>query len=124
MQNSDSICVDVKNVAYSWLTKEIYKPVLVQIPRGKITAIMGPSGTGKTTLLRMIGGQLTSSAGNITFNGIDEHGISKKQLLEIGKQMGLLFQHAALFSNLSVFENVAFPYREHLNISEALKLNN
>lgn len=83
------------------------------IERGKITAIMGPSGSGKTTLLRLIGGQLPPDSGEIFVQGQNIHTLSRKALFEARRKMGLLFQSSALFTHLSVFENVAFPLREH-----------
>lgn len=118
MDEQNNVCVSVERIAYSWLNKKIYEDISLVIPRGKITAIMGPSGTGKTTLLRLIGGQLTPEQGRILFNGDDIHSMSSKELFKARESMGLLFQSGALFSNLTVFENVAFPYREHTNISE------
>ena len=111
-------CVLVDNIAYSWLDKPIYKNISLSIPRGKVTAIMGPSGTGKTTLLRLIGGQLVPTKGKILFNNIDVHKLTSNELFRLREKMGLLFQSGALFSNLTVFENVAFPYREHTKLSE------
>lgn len=94
--------------------------VSLSVKKGKITAIMGPSGCGKTTLLKLIGAELTPSAGRVFFNQQDVHSLSKKHLYDLRKQMGMLFQSGALFSDLSVYENVAFPLREHTDLSEAL----
>ncbi|NQY42167.1 MAG: ATP-binding cassette domain-containing protein [Legionellales bacterium] len=119
MKSSDQkVCVSVEDVSYCWFEKQICKNISLEIPRGKITAIMGPSGTGKTTILRLIGGQLFPKQGNILFDGINIHKLKQKELLRIRERMGLLFQNAALFSNISVFDNVAFPYIEHTNLSK------
>ena len=98
----------------------IFDGVDLTIPRGRVTAIMGPSGTGKTTLLRLIGGQLTPDAGQITVSGIDVHQLRRRELFELRKRMGMLFQAGALLTDLTVFENVAFPLREHTRLSESM----
>ncbi len=92
----------------------------MNIPRGGICAIMGPSGTGKTTLLKLIGGQLCPSHGKVIFDGKDIHKLSRSGLFEERKRMGMLFQSGALLTDLSVFENVAFPLREHTQLPENL----
>ena len=92
----------------------------IDIARGKVTAIMGPSGTGKTTLLKLIGGQLKPDAGSIHVDGQDVHQLSRSDLYEMRKRMmGMLFQSGALLTDLSVFDNVAFPLREHTCLSES-----
>lgn len=98
----------------------VFKDVDMVIARGKITAIMGPSGTGKTTLLRLIGGQLTPTRGDVIVNGMQLTTLSRKQLYGLRKQMGLLFQTGGLFTHLNVYENVAFPLREHTNLNDSM----
>lgn len=98
----------------------VFQDVDIAIPRGKVTAIMGPSGTGKTTLLRLIGGQLTPTEGEITVAGRNIHKLSHKGLYQLRKRMGMLFQESGLFTHLNVYENVAFPLREHTNLSESM----
>lgn len=98
----------------------IFNDVDLVIPRGRVTAIMGPSGTGKTTLLRLIGGQLTPDAGWIEVDGINVHELSRHELFELRKRMGMLFQSGALLTDLDVFENVAFPLREHTQLPETM----
>jgi len=98
----------------------IFSGVDMDIPRGKITAIMGPSGTGKTTLLKLIGGQLKPARGSIDFNGQNIPKLSSRQLYNVRKQMGMLFQSGALLTDMNVFENVAFPLREHTNLPETM----
>ncbi len=110
--------VDIQGMNFSRGDRVIYDDVSIRIPKGKITAIMGPSGTGKTTLLRLIGGQLYPSKGHIFVNNQDVPLLSRSDLYLLRKKMGMLFQSGALFSDMSVFENVAFPLREHTNYSE------
>ncbi|MBU0455170.1 MAG: ATP-binding cassette domain-containing protein [Pseudomonadota bacterium] len=98
----------------------IFNNVNFDIQRGKITAIMGPSGTGKTTLLKLIGGQLLPDEGTITVDEEIIHRLSRKQLYRARRKMGMLFQTGGLFTNLSVFENVAFPIREHTALNESM----
>ncbi len=92
----------------------------MDIQRGKITAIMGPSGTGKTTLLKLIGGQLRPSSGSIEVEGKNVHKLKHAQLYELRKKMGMLFQSGALLTDITVFDNVAFPLREHTKLSESM----
>lgn len=112
---TDNIIV-IRNLGYMHGTKIIFEGANIDIPRGKITAIMGPSGCGKTTLLRLIGGQLTPDEGTIVIEGKNIASLSHTGLYKIREQMGMLFQSGALFSDLTVFENVAFPIREHTSL--------
>jgi len=98
----------------------IYDNVDFDILRGKIIAVMGPSGTGKTTLLRLIGGQLRPHQGQIEINGRNVPALKQTELYEVRRNIGMLFQNSGLFTNLTVFENVAFPLREHTHLSEAM----
>lgn len=100
-------------------TRAIFDRISLQIPRGKITAIMGPSGTGKTTLLKLIGGQLHPSGGVICVDADNIHVMKQKQLYHCRRKMSVLFQESGLFTDLTVFENVAFPVREHRRLPEA-----
>lgn len=117
---TDTTLVQVDDVFFSYGGRPIYKGMSLSIPKGKITAILGPSGTGKTTLLRLIGGQLTPDRGHILFDGIDVHKLKRTELYELRKRMSMLFQSGALFTDLDVFENVAFPLREHTKLPEIL----
>ena len=117
---SDTPFVVVEGLHFSRGDKEIFRGVDLAIPRGRITAIMGPSGTGKTTLLKLIGGQLVPDAGRVLIDGEDVHRQSRRALFAMRRRMGMLFQSGALFSDLSVFENVAFPLREHTRLPERL----
>jgi len=113
--------VQVRDVHFSWDGKrDIYSGVDLDIPEGKITAIMGPSGTGKTTLLRLIGGQLKPNQGSVHVFGEDIPTLNRKQLYDARRRMGMLFQSGALLTDLTVFENIAFPIREHFSFSEAM----
>lgn len=98
----------------------VFQDVDLVIPRGKVTAVMGPSGTGKTTLLRLIGGQLTPTQGHVKVAGQVIHQLSRSELYQLRKRMGMLFQASGLFTHLNVFENVAFPLREHTALSESM----
>jgi len=100
--------------------RAIFEGVNIDIYRGKITAIMGPSGTGKTTLLRLIGGQLRPDRGTIEVDGQNVHKLSRSELYALRKRMGMLFQSGALLTDISVFDNVAFPLREHTKLSESM----
>ncbi|MCE8014616.1 ATP-binding cassette domain-containing protein [Halomonas sp. MCCC 1A17488] len=116
----DSPFVEVERLRFSRGEKTIFDGVELRIPRGRITAIMGPSGTGKTTLLKLIGGQLVPDAGRVLIAGQDVHALSRKALFTLRRRMGMLFQSGALFSDLSVFENVAFPLRVHTDLPQAM----
>ena len=114
------ILVDIKNMTFKRDERVIYDDISLSIPKGKVTAIMGPSGIGKTTLLRLIGGQLQPSSGQILFDGENIPTMSRKKLYEARKRMSMLFQSGALFSDMNVFDNIAFPIREHTKLSESL----
>lgn len=112
--------VRVRNLHFARGRRVIFDGVDLEIPRGKITAILGPSGTGKTTLLRLIGAQIAPSTGIVEVNGRDVHRLAPAALYEMRKGMGMLFQSGALLTDLTVFENVAFPLREHTDLPESL----
>jgi phospholipid/cholesterol/gamma-HCH transport system ATP-binding protein len=113
-----SAYIDVQKLSFSRGHREIFSELDLKIPRGKVTAIMGPSGIGKTTLLKLIGGQLKPSSGRVLVDGLDFQKLSRSELFEARAKMGMLFQSGALFSDLSVFENVAFPIRAHTKLPE------
>jgi phospholipid/cholesterol/gamma-HCH transport system ATP-binding protein len=112
--------VKITNLTFARGERLIFNCVNMEVQRGKITAIMGPSGSGKTTLLRLIGAQLQPDAGNIFVDGADINELSRKALYAARQKMGLLFQSSALFTHLSVFDNVAFPLREHTALNAAM----
>lgn len=112
------ILVDIKNMTFKRDERIIYNDISLQIPKGKVTAIMGPSGIGKTTLLRLIGGQLKPESGHIYFDNQDIPALSRNALYSARKRMSMLFQSGALFTDMSVYENIAFPIREHSQLSE------
>ncbi|MDO6460293.1 ATP-binding cassette domain-containing protein [Granulosicoccaceae sp. 1_MG-2023] len=112
--------VQIRDLHFVRGTRKIFKGISLDIPRGGICAIMGPSGTGKTTLLKLIGAQLKPSQGQVLFDGKDIHKLSRKGLYEQRKRMGMLFQSGALLTDLSVFDNVAYPLREHTSLPEKL----
>lgn len=119
-QNVSENVVSVTNMQFSRGDREIYKDISLSVKKGGITAIMGPSGIGKTTLLKLIGGQLTPNAGEVLFQGDNVHTVSRSRLYEMRRKMSMLFQSGALFTNMSVFDNVAFPLREHTHLSESV----
>jgi phospholipid/cholesterol/gamma-HCH transport system ATP-binding protein len=116
----DDILLKISNLSYYRGERAIFKDLSLTIPKGKVTAVMGPSGTGKTTLLKLIGGQLRPAAGSIEFEGQNIHQLSTKELYKLRRKMGMLFQSGALFTHLTVFENVAFPIREHTQLPEPI----
>jgi len=112
--------IEIRNLSFSHGSRTILDGVDIDIPRGKITAIMGPSGCGKTTLLRLIGSQLRPAGGTIHVGGTDVTSLSRAELFVQRRRMGMLFQTGALFTDLSVFENVAFPLRVHTALPESM----
>ena len=104
-------------VSYSFGKKEIFRKLSFEVPAGQTVGIMGPSGTGKTTLLRLIGGQIQPDEGTILVEGKDLKKIKRTELFDLRKSLGMLFQSGALFSDLTVFENVAFPLKEHTSLN-------
>lgn len=119
MRDNENL-VEVKNLTFKRGERVIYDNLNLKVKKGKITAIMGPSGIGKTTLLRLIGGQLIPDAGDILFDGESVVKASNSKLYQLRQRMGMLFQSGALFTDLSTFDNVAYPIREHTRLSESL----
>ncbi|MES2938395.1 MAG: ABC transporter ATP-binding protein [Pseudomonadota bacterium] len=112
--------VECRNLSFGYGQRLILDDVSFTVPRGKVTALMGASGGGKTTVLRLVGGQLRAARGELLFDGRDVGALDQAGLYAIRRRMGMLFQFGALFTDLSVFDNVAFPLREHTPLSEAL----
>ena len=112
--------VQIRNLHFARGERVIFNGVDLDIQRGKVTAIMGPSGTGKTTLLRLIGGQLRPQSGSIVVDGLNISKLSRGELYELRKRMGMLFQSGALLTDLNVYDNIAFPLREHTKLPEPL----
>ena len=110
--------IEVEKLCFSRGHRNIFNDLSLSIPRGKVTAIMGPSGIGKTTLLKLIGGQLRPESGRVLVDGQDFQQLSRDELFNARAKMGMLFQSGALFSDLSVYENIAFPLRAHTELPE------
>jgi len=113
----------LRGVHYSVDAKEVFRGLDIGIRRGEVTAIMGPSGTGKTTLLRLITGQVAPDAGEVIVDGHNVPLLKRRELYALRRRMGMLFQNGALLTDLDVFENVAFPLREHARLPERLVRN-
>jgi phospholipid/cholesterol/gamma-HCH transport system ATP-binding protein len=116
---SDSALLTVRDVHYAVGGRTIFDGLSLGAARGRITAIMGPSGTGKTTVLRLLTGQIVADAGHIRVFGQDPAALARAPLYALRRRMGMLFQNGALLTDLSVFENVAFPLREHARLTES-----
>ncbi len=112
--------IEINNLTFSRSGRVIYDDISLQIKKGKTTAIMVPSGIGKTTMLRLMGGQLVPDEGDVKFKGESIPGMRRNRLFEVRRQMSMLFQSGALFTDMSVFDNIAFPLREHTKLSESI----
>lgn len=112
--------VELRHLTFGYGERVILDDISLSVPRGKVTALMGASGGGKTTILRLIGGQNRAQSGELLFDGEDVTSMNQQQLYAARRRMGMLFQFGALFADLSVFENVAFPLREHTDLPDAL----
>ena len=121
-QAQGEVVVSIKDVNFSYALgeRQILSGLSMEFRRGQVVAVMGGSGCGKTTILRLIGGQFTAQSGEVLFEGRDIGKMSSAQLMLVRRRMGMLFQFGALFTDLSVFENVAFPLREHTDLTEEL----
>ncbi len=116
----DETLVRIRGLKFRRGGRIIFDGVDMDIPRGRVTAIMGPSGTGKTTLLKLIGGQLRPDAGTVEVDGCNVHALSHSDLYALRIQMGMLFQSGALLTDISVFDNVAYPLHEHTSLPESM----
>jgi phospholipid/cholesterol/gamma-HCH transport system ATP-binding protein len=119
----DTPHVVIEDLVFRRGRRVIFDGLSLTVPRGRVTTVMGPSGTGKTTLLRLIGGQLRPDSGRIWVDGQEVARLSTRRLYALRKRMGMLFQTGALLTDMNVFENVAFPLREHTNLPEELIRN-
>jgi phospholipid/cholesterol/gamma-HCH transport system ATP-binding protein len=118
--SSQNSLVSVQNLSFYRGNKKIFDDISLEFERGKVTAIMGPSGTGKTTLLKLIGGQLFPKQGSVTVDGNNVHRLRRSELYNLRKRIGMLFQSGALLTDMNVFDNVAFPLREHTHLPESM----
>jgi phospholipid/cholesterol/gamma-HCH transport system ATP-binding protein len=112
--------VEISGLEFAYGPRKLLKGLSLKIPRGKIVAILGTSGSGKSTLLRLIGGQLKPDAGHVKVDGKIVHELDLHELYALRRRMGMMFQAGGLFTDLSVFENIAFPIREHTEVPEAI----
>ena len=118
--DSNTPLVELRGLTFGYGERAILDNISLTVPRGKVTALMGASGGGKTTVLRLIGGQIRGQSGQTLFDGQDVTTMGPKPLYEARRRMGMLFQFGALFTDMSVFDNVAFPLREHTRLPEAM----
>lgn len=117
---SSDFLVEIKDLHFTYDRRPILKGINLSIRRGEVVAIMGGSGSGKTTLLRLIGGQLKPTSGSLKVNGQSVPDMAHKELYDLRRRMGMLFQFGALYTDLSVYDNVAFPLREHTHLTESM----
>lgn len=121
MTDPDSTAlVECRHLSFGYGSRRILDDLSFTVPRGKVTALMGASGGGKTTVLRLIGGQVRPAGGELTFDGQEIGALDRGGLYAMRRRMGMLFQFGALFTDLSVFDNVAFPLREHTDLPASL----
>ena len=120
MQEASDNLIEIRDLDYARGHRQIFKNLNISIARGEVTAIMGPSGTGKTTLLRLITRQLIPDRGTILVDGVDIASLNLKGLYKMRRRFGMLFQNGALLTDINVFENVAFPLREHTQLPNRL----
>ena len=116
---SDNL-IEIRDLSFAYSDRMVLKGINLSARRGQVIAIMGNSGCGKTTLLRLMGGALRPSKGLLRVNGVDMGALDQEGLYRLRRRMGMLFQFGALFTDMSVFENVAFPLREHTDLSEEM----
>jgi phospholipid/cholesterol/gamma-HCH transport system ATP-binding protein len=112
--------VRVRGLSFAYGARPILDGLDLDIGRGRISAIIGPSGSGKSTLLALLGGQLRPAAGTVHFDGTDVHALGRRELYKLRERMGMMFQRHALLTDLTVFDNIAFPLREHTDLTEAM----
>jgi len=112
--------VRIRGLKYAYGPRQVLDGVDLDIGRGRVTAIIGPTACGKSTLLKLVGAQLRPDAGTVHFDGIDVHQLGRNELYKLRERMGMMFQAQALLTDLSVFDNVAFPLREHTDLPESM----
>jgi len=117
---ADNVLVNLTDVRFAYGEREVLRGINLQVHRGQLVAIMGGSGCGKTTLLRLMGGQILASSGEVSVAGRSLAGLGTEGLYALRRRMGMLFQFGALFTDMSVFDNVAFPMREHTDLPESM----
>jgi len=120
MATSQDTLVEIQDLHFAYGPRKVLKGLSLSIPRGKCVAILGTSGSGKTTLLRLLGGQLRPGRGHVKVDGQVVHELNTRRLYALRRKMGMMFQAGGLFSDLSVFENIAFPMREHTTLPESM----
>ncbi|MGV8898364.1 MAG: ABC transporter ATP-binding protein [Burkholderiaceae bacterium] len=120
VQSDASPLVAIDNLSFAYGERRILNGLNMRFPRGKVVAVMGGSGSGKTTVLRLIGGQIRAQSGSVQVEGQPVESLDTKTLYALRRKMGMLFQHGALFTDLTVFDNVAFPLREHTDLPETM----
>jgi phospholipid/cholesterol/gamma-HCH transport system ATP-binding protein len=116
----NDVLVQIRGLEFAYGPRKVLDGVDLDIKRGRVTAIIGPTACGKSTLLKLIGAQYRPDAGSVRFDGVDVHQLKRKDLYELRERMGMMFQAQALLTDLSVFDNVAFPLREHTNLPESM----
>lgn len=119
-RDSAEAIVELRHLTFGYRERVVLHDMSMRIPQGKVTALIGPMGSGKTTTLRLIGGLNRPQAGEVLFEGRDLGRMDRKELYAVRRRMGMMFQFGALFTDASVFDNVAFPLREHTDLPEAL----
>jgi len=112
--------IEISNLRFAYGSNPVLKGIHLKVPRGKVVAILGTSGCGKSTLLRLIGGQLRPASGHVKVAGQIVHELDDDALYRMRRKMGMMFQQSGLFTDLSTFENIAFPMRERTNLPEAI----
>jgi phospholipid/cholesterol/gamma-HCH transport system ATP-binding protein len=120
MTTTPNALLEFNHLSFAYHEKDVLHDVSLHLPRGKVTALIGPAGGGKTTTLRLMGGQLQARQGSVSFDGKDLSAMNQEQLFAARRRMGMLFQYGALFVDMTVFDNVAFPLREHTQLPESL----
>ena len=120
MANDNDVLVRIRGLKFAYGPRQVLDGVDLDVRRGRVTAIVGPTASGKSTLLKLIGAQLRPDAGTVHFDGVDVHQLKRGELYKLRQRMGMMFQAQALLTDLSVFDNVAFPLHEHTDLPESM----